>query len=195
MLRTPIAFISLLLCLSPISCDLFDTRTAADPAQKSSTFEPLTEPDLVLQNMINSFQDGNAVNYAKSFSDESFTFEASINARNVYGTQLTSWDKSKEQKYFEDVQGKLQKNSAATLTFSQTSSTISSDICDITTLYRLNVPHTVSGVVTLFRGQAQFQLVRDSKTGGWSMQKWIDSDIGSTASDSTWSYLKGAFSN
>ncbi len=66
--------IGIMLCFSLMSCDLFKTRTPEEPSQQSSNYVPPTDVSLVLQNMVNAFQDGNAVNYAKSFSDASFSF-------------------------------------------------------------------------------------------------------------------------
>ena len=81
------------LCIALISCDLFKTRTPAEPSQESSNYIPPTDPSLVVQNMISAFQDGNTVNYTKSFSDGSFIFTPSASARSKYGIDWTSWGK------------------------------------------------------------------------------------------------------
>jgi hypothetical protein len=82
MSRRTVLSIGIVLCFSLMSCDLFKTRTPAEPSQQSSNYIPPTDPSLVLQNMISACQDGNAVNYAKSFSNNTFTFTPSTNARN-----------------------------------------------------------------------------------------------------------------
>jgi hypothetical protein len=191
--RSLVVVIGIAMSVSLLSCDLFKTRTPTEPSASSSNRVPPTEPELVLQNMIYAFQDGNSVNYTKSFSDASFTFEASGSAKGKYNVDWTIWNTTQEQTYFDNVKNKLQNNSKMSLTFTQTTYGTSSDICDIITHYQLDVPHTAAGVAKTFIGQAQFQLVRDSKTSEWSIQKWIDNVIGSTPSDSTWSDLKGTF--
>ncbi len=193
MLRAFVKFYFILFCLGLFSCEIFKTRTPAEPSEKSSLYEPPTEPEIVIKNIINSLQEGNSVNYSKSFSDISFVFEASTSAKNKYGAELISWDKSKEKRYFENVQNKLQKYSKISIEFTQTNYNVSSDKCDVIAFYRMIVPHTIAGEATEFRGQAQFQLTRDSKTGEWAITIWTDTDIGSAATDSTWSHLKGVF--
>jgi len=181
------------LCLNLMSCDLFKTRSPEEPSQHSSNYIPPTDPSIVLQNMVNAFKDGDSFNYGQSFSEASFNFAPSSNAKSKYVIDWTAWNKQQEKNYFDKVQTELQNSSQVTLVFTQTSYGIPSDSCDVTTQYQLNVPLKNPGVVKTFKGLAQFQLVRDSKNGNWSIQKWIDSDPGSTASDSTWSDLKGAF--
>jgi hypothetical protein len=193
MLRRFFTAVGIVLCFRLMSCDLFKTRTPEEPSQQSSTYVPPTDVSLVLPNMVSAFQDGDVGHYLLSFSDAAFIFEPSTKANSKYGNTWLIWSKVQEQQYFDNIQSNLQNNSKATLVFSQTIYGIPSDICDVTTLYQLEVPLKNAVGVKTFKGQAQFQLIRDSKTSDWSIQKWGDSDPGSNASDSTWSDLKGAF--
>ena len=127
------------LCLGLISCDLFKTRTPAEPSQQSSNYVPPTDVGLVLQNMINAFHDGNAVNYAKSFTDLSFEFEAAPGARVRYGDELTNWDKMKEQKYFENVIQHTDQNSDVVLEFESYTPNPINDSSQVGTNYHLTV--------------------------------------------------------
>jgi hypothetical protein len=139
--------------------------------------------------MVSAFHDGNAVNYAESFSDTSFSFEASANARNKYAGVLITWDKSSEQQYFEKVIRRLEQNSTIVLEFETYEPRSFSDSSEIETVYHLTVPHKESGVAKKFNGRVQFTLVRNSQSGFWFIREWVD--IGMNVADSTWSDLKG----
>ena len=54
------------------SCDLFDTRDAEPPDETRSNFRQAIEPEIVIENMINSFADKNVQNYLACFVDSSF---------------------------------------------------------------------------------------------------------------------------
>ena len=183
--------IGIAFCFNLMSCDLFKTRTPAEPSQQSSNYIPPTDASLVLQNMVNAFQDRDAVNYSKSFSETSFSFEPATSARTRYGGELMNWDKTKEQQYFENVKNSLQQNTNVTLEFVPMTSTNFPDSCEIGTAYHLNVPHTRTAVAKVFTGQSQFTIIRDPQIGYWYIRRWVD--IGVNPSDSTWSDLKGAF--
>jgi len=134
--------------------------------------------------MINAFQDGNSVNYTRCFSDASFDFEASANALGEYGGELTTWNKSKEQQYFEKILNHFSSNSAKpVLSFGPFTPTYNSNMSQIETSYNLTLPID-GGAVKKFSGQVQYTLAQQS--GFWYINKWVD--IGS---DSTWSNLKG----
>jgi hypothetical protein len=191
--RKIIEVIGIILCLGVISCNLFKTRTADTPTQVSSTFVQLSDPEAVMQNMINAFRDKNKVNYLSSFSDVSFVFEATTKASNVYGSVFLLWDKSSEGYYFDQVINKLQQNSYVTLTFGTTPTIISfADSTQVENEYELTVPLAESIIAKNFKGRAQFMFARD-QYANWSIRRWLD--IGLNASDSTWSDLKGAFAH
>jgi hypothetical protein len=169
-------------------CDLFTTRDPENPTQQSSHYVPPTDAPVVLQNMMNSFQDANAVNYAKSFADSSFAFEATAAARNGYGSTFAVWDKNAEQQYFEKTVRRLSLNTAVSLSFDVYTTSNFFDSVQIEAVYHLTVPHTMANVTKKFNGRAQFLFVRSSN-GLFSIRKWID--VGLKPTDSTWSDLKG----
>lgn len=183
-----VRMICVVLCCGLNSCDLFKTRTPEEPSQASSNYVPPTDAGQVLDNMVRAFQDGNSVNYAKSFSDSLFDFEAAVNARTRYGGVFGAWNKLTEQQYFEKAVSRLEKNSSVLLTFDPYSVIPTSDSSQVETNYHLVVPHTVTGLTKDFVGHVQFTFVRN-QSGLWSISRWLDVDI--NASDSTWSDLKG----
>jgi hypothetical protein len=180
--------IGMILCLSLFSCDLFKTRTPQEPTQVSSNYVPPTDPEKVMQNMINAFHDKNKINYLYSFSDASFVFEATANARSTYESVFSLWNKRSEGDYFEKLMSKLQQNSFVTLTFGALATTPFVDSTQVETEYQLTVPHTEANIAKNFNGRVQFLFVRD-QSGLWSLRYWLDINVG--VSDSAWSDLKG----
>ena len=178
--------IGIILCFSLISCDLFKTRTPEEPSQQSSNYVPPTDVSLVLQNMVNAFQDGNAVNYAKSFSDASFNFIPSTNVKNKYGIDWTAWNKTQEQQCFEKIINRFSNNSRVVLMFDSYTPTYNSNISQVETAYHLILP-VEAGAVMKFNGQVQYTLTQVS--GLWYINQWVDVSV--NVSDSTWSDLKG----
>ena len=174
-------------CLSVISCDLFKTRTPAEPSQQSSNYIPPTDPSLVMQNMPNAFQDGNAVNYAKSFSGTSFSFTPSTSAKNKYGIDWTTWNKTQEQQSFEKILNHFSKNSKVVLAFDPFLPTYNNTTSQVETDYHLTLPLD-AGVMKKFNGRGQFTLAQD-QSGLWYINQWVD--LGTSVSDSAWSDLKG----
>jgi hypothetical protein len=187
-----IIMLGMCLCLSLISCDLFKTRTPQEPTELSSNRIPPTDPDKVLQNMIDSFHDKNTENYLSSLSSVSFAFEATAKAQRNFGTAFLAWDRESEQKYFSKLISQVQLNSGITLKFHIDSATVISfaDSSQAEADYQLTVPLAEANSIQYFRGRSQFMFSRD-QTGLWSIRQWLD--IGLNASDSTWSDLKGAF--
>jgi len=183
--------IGIMLCFSLISCDLFKTRTPAEPSQQSSNYIPPTDPSLVLQNMTNAFQDGNAVNYAKSFSGTSFTFTPSTNARNKYGIDWTTWTKTQEQQCLEKILNHFTNNARVVLAFDSYTPAYNNTTSQVETDYHLTLP-IIAGVAKKFNGRVQYTLAQD-QSGLWYINQWVD--VSTTNADSTWSDLKGvAFS-
>jgi hypothetical protein len=134
--------------------------------------------------MVNSFQDGNAVNYAKSFSSISFVFTPSASAKNKI--DWTAWDKTQEQQCFEKIINHFSNNSRVVLTFDSYTPTYNSNISQVETAYHLTLP-VAGGVVMKFNGQVQYTLTQVS--GLWYINQWVDISV--NVSDSTWSDLKG----
>ena len=189
--RKVIVVIGIMLCFGVVSCNLFKTRTPQEPTQSSSNRIPPTDPEIVLQNMIDAFHDKNTENYLYSFSSVSFSFEATANAQRNFGTTFSTWDKSSEHDYFTTLMSHVQQNSTVILKFDSINVVpIGADSSQGDTYYGLTVPLAESNITKNFKGRAQFIFARD-QSGDWSIRRWLD--IGLNASDSTWSDLKGAF--
>jgi hypothetical protein len=186
--RKVIVVIGIMLCFSMVSCNLFKTRTPQEPTQSSANYIPPTDPEKVLENMMNAFNDKNSVNYLKSFSDISFTFEANGEARTRYGGLFLTWNKSAEERYFLNLINHLRSNSSIALTFDKYPNS-SGDSSQVETNYEIMIPLVESAGTKKFYGQANFTLIRD-QSGNWFIKSW--SDVVSHT-DSTWSDLKGVY--
>ena len=187
MLRSLAMAIGIMLCFSLISCDLFKTRTPEEPSQSSSNYISLTDASSVLQNMVNAFQDGSDVNYAKSFSDASFSFVPSTNAQNKYGVDWASWSKTQEQLCFVKIIKHFSNNSRVVLEFDSYIPIYNNGTYQITTTYHITLP-IESGMIKKFNGQVQYTIIQ-AQSGNWSISQWVDVRV--NVSDSTWSDLKG----
>ncbi len=168
------------------------TAFAATTDHQERHFTVKDHPVVVLQNIVNAFQDGDAVNYNKSFSETSFSFEPATSARTKYGGELMSWDKTKEQRYFEKVINHFSNNSKVVLVFDPfTPTSLNSMTSQVETAYHITLPPD-AGVIKKFNGKVQYTLSQD-QSGFWYINQWVD--VGTNTSDSTWSDLKGfAFS-
>lgn len=143
-----------------------------------------------------AFSDRNTVNYLKSFSDSgssgrAFDFEPTPQARSQYVGVFLSWTKQSEQQYFDNMRAKIPSGSTASLNFSFTSFSNQSDSAQYDVDYQLTVPHTQANIPRIFRGRAQFYLLKDPVNSTWSIWRWID--YPAAQNDTSWSDLKGAF--
>ena len=194
--NTQLLVSGLLIALSFIACNIFETRDPEPPSQSSSTFVPATEPSLVFSNMTNAFRDLNSVNYLKSFADSSsagrsFSFEPTQQAKIKYGGVFFSWNRQSEQQYFENLRSKIPTGSAVVLSFeSLTVQSLQSDSAQYEATYRLTAPHTVATLPTQATGKAQFLLIAD-RSRNWVIWRWTD--LTTSTSTFSWSDLKGAF--
>jgi hypothetical protein len=137
--------------------------------------------------MINAFQDGNAVNYAQSFSSNTFVFTPSTNARNKYGIDWSTWGKAQEQQCFDKIINHFSSKTRVVLVFDPYTPTYSSNTSQVETDYHLTLPSD-AGVVRKFNGRVQYTLAQD-QSGLWYINQWVD--VGTAVTDSTWSDLKG----
>lgn len=178
------------------SCSLFDTRDPEDPSVLRSTFDPPIEPLTVLDNMTAAFRELNEVNYLRCLTDSLsgglLEFQPTPEASSRYGV-FAAWSKQEEQQYFLNIRSRLPSGNALSLTFGEpTLQSQNSDSAQVEVTYDLTVPHGQQSVPDRGRGRAQFVLVLDRATGFWAIRRWTD--FGIDAATSSWSDIKGAFS-
>lgn len=187
---------ALLVAVTQLACNIFETRQPEPPSQSSSNFVPATEPSVVFSNMTNAFRDLNSVNYLKSFADSAtagrgFSFEPTPQARVKYGGAFLTWSRQSEKQYFENLHSKIPSGSSAVLFFQTlTVQSLQSDSAQYEATYTLTAPHTVPSIPQVATGKAQFFLLAD-RSRNWVIWRWIDEPTGTN--NFSWSDLKGEF--
>ncbi|MCX7611294.1 MAG: hypothetical protein N2043_06875 [Ignavibacterium sp.] len=183
-----------LIIFSLVSCDLFNTREPQAPVQGRSNFIPPTEPQIVIQNLKNSFLDKNVQNYLAClvdtiFVNKKFKFLPSSEAASSFAFLVLDWNISDERKYFNSVVSKVPKDFPISLNLNDENySSLTADTLVYTASYFINVPHSSSEPKN-YAGNVQFNLVRDSRSN-WSIYYWKDTRSSNLPS---WSELKGYF--
>ena len=104
-MKNIIIILSLLLLTA---CDIFETRDAEDPEESRSNYTTQGEPEILIQNLINSFSDKDANNYIKSFTDPAFSnkvffFLPTSSALQTFSNIWTDWNVYKEFQYFQNL--------------------------------------------------------------------------------------------
>jgi hypothetical protein len=147
---------------------------------------------MVFDNLKNSIHDMNSVVYLRCLNDTDFIFEPTSRARSKYHDTFDNWTKTNEGIYFDNMKSELLPGSAAPkleyLKLEPLSAQADSAEYEVT--YRLTVPHAKPAVPTQVSGNAQFFLNAD-RFQNWTIRRWIDIN---DQPDSSWSELKGAFS-
>jgi hypothetical protein len=173
-------------------CDLFQARDAQIPNQARSNYQTAFEPELVVENLVNSFKDLNLQNYLSCFSDTSFSgksylFYPSSGAASLYPSFASPWDKKNESAYFTNLISRVPSGLQVTLVITNSNSSQQGDSIIYSASYTLNVPFTDSSIPSFYQGDLKFSMIRDSRLV-WSIYLW--QDIKSTQYPS-WSELKG----
>jgi len=191
-MKMKILVLPLLLLLS--GCDLLTTRDAQSPGNPRSNYELPVTPQILIQNLVNSFQDRNVENYLScfsnpAFSEKKFQFIPSSGAAAQFPSLTDSWDLKSEDQYFRNMISKMEGDLPATLVFSNPAYSPQGDSLVLDALYSLNVPHNQQDLPTNFQGEVRFYMVRDSRST-WAIYYWQDNKNSTLAS---WSELKGRF--
>lgn len=184
-------FISISIVIILAGCDIFETRDAEKPNQSRSNYETATLPEILIQNLKNSFADKDAVNYqncfVSGFSDKEFQFIPSSTALSVYQNLWTTWNVDDEMQYFNALKSRVPEGVPITVTLSEQPESFVSfgDSVKYTSAYSINIPDQDPSV---YEGNAEFSLIRDSRSV-WVIYLWKDNAIGDSPS---WSDLKGS---
>jgi len=176
-----------------VSCDIFNTRDAAEPDEGRSDYLTASEPGILIQNLMSSFSDKDVVNYKNSFitgfSDKVFSFLPSGTALLTYSNIWPSWDLDSEVEYFNNLKNTVPADSSVKLTLSlslESFGIILGDSLKYTSEYSINVPQKNS-VARNYQGNLEFSMTRDSRSV-WVIYFWKDNAVGNNFS---WSDLKG----
>jgi hypothetical protein len=188
-----IILIQVLCILFFSGCELFTTRDPELPDQGRSNFQIATEPEIVIENLKNSFFDKNVQNYVACFIDSSFSsrrflFQPSGEVISQYQFLAEGWDVSDEQRYFSSVIASINPDFPLTLTFGNESYSRTGDTVVYSATYFINLPINQPESDN-YQGNLRFNLVNDSRSI-WSIYFWQDIKLPDLQS---WSELKGKY--
>ena len=177
-------------------CDLLGTRDAEPPEKPRSDYQTAFTPEILLNNLVNSFRDKDVENYLSCLSDSSFTdkifaFSPSSEALSQFPALGDNWSKTNESQYFNNMKIKVPDELPITLTLSNSSRSNHGDSITYVASYSLNVPVNDGTIPTDYQGELIFELVRDSRSV-WSIYFWRDIKRSESPS---WSELKGRLYN
>lgn len=180
--------------LSGTGCGLFEPRTPELSNNSGQSWEPPTDPSIVLTNLQRAITAKNLENYLRSLNDSSKTHQGFVFAPAAvpvqYASLLSNWTIDDERTYFQNLLAKTG-DGFSDLQLTRKDSTLSSDAPVYSCSYVLTFDHTEAGFPTSASGDLQFTLIRDN-SNFWYIARWVDIK---TDNDITWSYFKAKFSN
>ena len=177
--------------LSLTACDIFNTRDAEDPEESRSNYTTPSEPQILIQNLINSFSDKDANNYVKSFTDPAFSYKVffflpTSSALQTWSNIWIDWDVDKEFQYFQNLVNAVPEDLPVTLGFTSEFYSPFGDSLNYTAQYSISIPQLNDDPLN-YSGNVKFSMVRDMRDT-WAIYFWQDNAISDSQS---WSDLKG----
>jgi len=181
-------WVIILLLFLAVSCDIFETRDAEIPDQSRSNYLPATSPEILIQNLIDSFADKNVVNYQNSFvtglSNRVFTFVPSSTALSRFQNLWQTWNIDAEVQYFNNMKTSVPDELPVSL--SPESFSIFGDSLKYNSEYFISVPQSNSEPL-IFQGNLELSMINVSTV--WLVYFWKDNAVEDNPS---WSDLKGS---
>lgn len=176
------------LLLVGAGCDLFSPRTPEPPDAGSGPFVQPDTPDLVVQNLTESFAALNTTAYRRSLGEAfRFTPTPEALARDAF---WQTWGMAEEETYFRTLVAAAQPGVTYSLRLADVGTpeiTESRYVLDAT--YVLTTPHRRPDAPTTVQGRLRWTITR-ADDGLWYLTDWVDESLGSAPS---WSDLKAAF--
>ena len=183
----------ILLIFSAVSCGIFDTRDAEPPDQQRSNYRPATSPEILIQNLIDSFADKDVVNYQNTFvtglSNRNFTFVPSSTALSRFQNLWPTWNIDSEVQYFNNMKTSVPDELPVLLSglsLSPESFSIFGDSLKYNSEYFISVPQ-INSEPLIFQGNLELSMINVSTV--WLVYYWKDNAIEDNPS---WSDLKGS---
>ena len=183
----------ILLMFSAVSCGIFDTRDAEPPDQQRSNYRPATSPEILIQNLIDSFADKDVVNYQNTFvtglSNRNFTFVPSSTALSRFQNLWPTWNIDSEVQYFNNMKTSVPDELPVLLSglsLSPESFSIFGDSLKYNSEYFISVPQ-INSEPLIFQGNLELSMINVSTV--WLVYYWKDNAIEDNPS---WSDLKGS---
>lgn len=175
------------------ACDMFSTRPSEKPESPRTNYNIATTPDILIQNLKDSFKDKVTENYLSCFIDSSFSgkrfmFVPSAESTSKYPF-LVNWSLQGERSYFVNLINSVVQNSPIILSFENEEQNFSGDSTIFSAQYTFNIPVMDDQKPKYYQGSLRFTMIRDNRLQ-WVIHRWEDIKDEKFPS---WSELKGRY--
>jgi len=176
------------------ACGLLKTRDPESPDTGNAANPPAFSPETVVTNLTSSFENKNVSDYAKVFADTSsagrqYVFIPTQKATATYAGFFSHWGVDAETNYFRKAVSSVSAAFAPAVSFTQP---VSTQYHSDSSLYEAN--YTVFLAPNTYVGHARLYMIPNKNTGIWSIYRWEDFPSTQNPDTSSWSDLKGQFS-
>lgn len=182
--------LTLILILLLVSCDLLETRNPEEPKISRSSYKTPITPEILFENLINSFSQKNNESYKSCFVDQTF-FDKPFkfipsSAAAASDPALLNWDIEKEMQYFFNLTKGGESDNFSLKLNNEVWNTVNEK-----RVYKYDYEISVitSSGSNKYFGTTQFEIYLDSRNQ-WTIVEWLDIQI---EDKPTWSDLKGAY--
>jgi len=173
------------------SCEFLQTRDAETPNTTRDDFLPATSPQILFENLKNSFKNKVTENYIScfvdaSFSSKQFVFVPTASASVIFPV-FQNWNLNSERDYFNSLVNTLPNETPIILSLSELGETQYGDSAVFDFSYTINLNYENENLANVYQGNLKFTVVLDSRQQ-WVISRWIDFEQDAMPS---WSDLKG----
>jgi hypothetical protein len=182
----PLLFLLVILAFLCVGCDIFSSRNPESPELPRANYTPATSPEILLQNLSNSFKDRVLENYMSCFSEKKFQFYPSAGSVAKF-TFLLNWTLQDERQYFNNLVNQVTQNSQIVLSFQNEQKSLYGDSVSYSATYSLSVPFSDDQKPKYYQGNVHFLFIKD-QSNQWVISNWQDIKDDKYPS---WSELKG----
>ncbi|MGD8781509.1 MAG: hypothetical protein PVH88_21405 [Ignavibacteria bacterium] len=181
----------LIILLLFYGCGLMETRDPEEPETTRSNFISPTTPDILFNNLVESFEEKITENYIScfvdaSFLDEQYQFIPSASSLTRF-SDLSNWDIESERQYFNNLKSSTEEDSPIVLSLENEYADIQIDNAVYEYDYSLTLTTDDESLSAEYEGSVRFTIQIDSRNW-WVVTKWEDFESGTNPS---WSELKG----
>lgn len=183
------------------SCDIFSTRDPETPSGLSEDFPPATSTDILIDNLINSFNSENYTVYLNCFtnttkdSKNNFEFIAAADALANYPGLFSAWSIDNETRNIKALFAALDESQKPILSLSNTKYEIkTADSSVFSADYYISIKLAENSQADIYKGSMYLTFMPENN-GLWRIGRWTDINKKSDTLDLSWSMLKAKFSN
>ncbi|HMB94294.1 MAG TPA: hypothetical protein VKP65_25825 [Rhodothermales bacterium] len=171
-----------------VGCDLFASRTPADPISEGGTFVQPDAPDLVVDNLQAAIAELNTANYRRSLAED-LAFQPTATAEASDPSLWGGWSKTEEVSAFTTIAEAARLSNGHLLRLEDQSIEVGDTRYTLDATYVLVVRHSRADVPDTLQGRLIWEIAQGND-GLWSLQRWTDRELGNSPS---WSDLKAGF--